>query len=226
MIVTKTATRWLFIAALPFLLLTASISSAVNCPALYRHGFTTYDISLATGFDEATLDEIAVGLIHYFNAGDDAIDITVTKDGASFSLFNGRETGHLKDVKGLFRFGYAVLLGTLVYAVLFLLAALVWWKDRRALGTGLLFGGGLTLVLMAVFGIIMAVDFNAFFLQFHLLSFANDLWLLNPATDYLIMLFPEGFWFDAAFVIAAGAAGGALLAGLLGWFLRKTERAT
>ena len=40
-------------------------------------------------------------------------------------------------------------------------------------------------------------DFEAFFTRFHLLSFANDFWLLDPATDYLIMLFPGGFWQDA-----------------------------
>jgi uncharacterized membrane protein len=29
-------------------------------------------------------------------------------------------------------------------------------------------------------------------------SFSNNLWLLDPQKDYLIMMFPEGFFNDAA----------------------------
>ena len=35
----------------------------------------------------------------------------------------------------------------------------------------MLFGGGLTLALMAALGIMIAVNFDGFFLEFHLLSF-------------------------------------------------------
>ena len=55
------------------------------------------------------------------------------------------------------------------------------------------------------------MDFDYFFRQFHLIGFANDLWLLDPAKDYLIMLFPQGFWSDAATIIALVATGLALL---------------
>ncbi|MDD2471668.1 MAG: DUF1461 domain-containing protein, partial [Dehalococcoidales bacterium] len=46
-----------------------------------------------------------------------------------------------------------------------------------------------------------------------LISFSNDLWLLDPAKDYLIMMFPQGFWADAALLVAALTAGGAFLTG-------------
>ena len=71
---------------------------------------------------------------------------------------------------------------------------------------------------MLVLGLVIAFDFEDFFLQFHLLSFANDFWILNPATDYLIMLFPQGFWFDAALFCALAAAAGALVLGGVGWW--------
>ena len=81
---------------------------------------------------------------------------------------------------------------------------------------------GLTLVLMAVLGIVIMADFDSFFYRFHLISFANDLWMLNPATDYLIMLFPQGFWFDAGLFCALTTALGALILGGIGWWrLRK-----
>jgi len=222
--VVKTAARWLFSLCLPVLLLTVSISIAVNTPALYTRGFNRYQISAVTGLAPAELQKAAAGLRSYFNNGQELINVTVIKDGQPFTLFNTREVGHLEDVKALFRLGYGAALVTLGYGVVFVLAALFWWRDRRQVWLGMRNGGILTLALMIVLGIVIAVDFDGFFLQFHLLSFANDLWELNPATDYLIMLFPQQFWFDATAFIAGGAAFGAIVIGAVGWWRARLSR--
>lgn len=220
----KTAARILFILCVPLFLLTLSISIAANCGALYDHGFRTYGISEITGLEPAELEKAADGLIGYFNSSETLIDVTVIKDGVPFTLFNERETGHMEDVKALFRLGYKVCLGTFLYILAFVLACLFWWRDRNNLGLGMLWGGGLTVFLMIILGVVLAVDFDGFFLQFHMLSFANDLWQLDPASDYLIMMFPQGFWFDAALYVSLGTLAGALLTGGAGWWLlRKTE---
>jgi integral membrane protein (TIGR01906 family) len=219
----KTIAQWLFILCLPVLLLTASLSTAMNCRALYTYGFNRYDISQVTGLAPEELKKAADGLIHYFNSGEEYINLTVIKDGQPFTLFNEREVQHLKDVKGLFRLVYKLLMGTLIYGLLFASLTLALRQDRRRLAKGLLFGSGLTLMLMLALGLYLAVDFDGFFLEFHLLSFANDFWQLNPATDYLIMLFPEGFWFIATLVVAIGTAAGALILGGLGWWRLKKE---
>jgi integral membrane protein (TIGR01906 family) len=218
MSVLKVVTRWLFVLCLPVLLVTASISIAVNTPALYTRGFHRYDIASVTGLAPDQLEKAAAGLRDYFNNGQPYIDVVVTRNGQPFTLFNQREVDHLKDVKALFRLGYKAAGVTLLYAIAFTLAALFWWRDRRQLWVGMRNGGILALVLMAALGVTIAVDFNGFFLEFHLLSFANDFWELNPATDYLVMLFPQPFWFDATAFIAAGAAGAAVITGALGWW--------
>ncbi|HQP00577.1 MAG TPA: DUF1461 domain-containing protein, partial [Caldisericia bacterium] len=38
------------------------------------------------------------------------------------------------------------------------------------------------------------VPFDKLFINFHLILFRNDLWLLNPETDRLIVLLPEDFF--------------------------------
>jgi integral membrane protein (TIGR01906 family) len=215
--------QWLFILCLPVLLLTASVSLAANCPWLYTYGFDKYDVGETTGLEEAELDKVADGLRAYFNSGEEYISLNVLKDGESFEVFNEREVGHLKDVKGLFRLVYVLLLGTGIYAVVYVGVCLFWWRDRR-LYMGLLGGGGLTLALMLALGLAAAINFDWLFLNFHLLSFANDLWMLDPSTDYLIMLFPRGFWFDAAYFCAGGTAFLAIVLGGVGWWRLRKER--
>ncbi len=223
--IVRTAAHWLFILCLPFLLITTSVRIAANSAELYRYGFNKYDISQVTGLAPAELDKVITGLMTYFNSDEEYINLTVVKDGKPFTLFNAREVGHLKDVKGLFRLVFRVLLGTLIYAFVYAGLNYMLWHDRRRVAWGLVGGSALTLALLVVLGLMIRVNFDWFFYQFHLISFANDLWQLDPAMDYLIMLFPQGFWFDATLFCALGAAAMALIVGGAGWWRLRKERA-
>ncbi len=208
--------KWVFVLCIPLLLLTGSIGIAANSLQLYKYGFEKYDIRASTGLDSVQLDKAAHGLISYFNSDEELIGITVSKDGASFPLFNEREVIHLKDVKDLFQLDYRVLGGTLIYTLGF--AALYLFRHssqvkRRQLAWAVASGGGLTLALMVGLGAIALLNFDQFFLQFHLISFANDFWQLDSARDYLIMLFPQGFWFDATMLCAGIVTAAAVLLG-------------
>ena len=219
-------TKWLFILCLPILLLTASIAWAFNSVWLYEYGFEKYNISRVTGLASPELNRAATGLIGYFNSDEDYINLTVIKDSAPFELFNEREVAHLRDVKGLIWLDYRFLLGTLIY-VLGYAGVRLWRKDRRQLARGLVYGNGLTLALMLLLGLGALMDFDRLFLQFHLISFANEFWLLDPSRDYLIMLFPQGFWYDAFLFIALATAFGAIfLGGLGGGYLVFKKRNT
>jgi len=207
---------------IPALLLTVSIGWAVNSAWLYKYGFDKYDIGSTTGLADSELEKAAVGLISYFNSDEEHIDLTVMKNDRPFVLFNQREIIHLKDVKGLIWLGYRVLLGTLIYALGYTVASLVWGKRRywRQLAGGVVGGGSITLALMLALGLGTLLGFDQLFLQFHLLSFSNELWQLDPARDYLIMLFPQGFWYDATLFCALGTVGMAvILGGVAGGYL-------
>ena len=69
-----------------------------------------------------------------------------------------------------------------------LLRSLKW----SAIGTG---------AFLVIFGGTAVIDFGWLFTQFHFLSFANDLWLLDPYNDYLIIMFPQHFFFEATLFI-------------------------
>ena len=219
--------KWLFILCLPILLLTVSIGWGVNSQWLYRYGFEKYDVSQTTGIAEVELEKAATGLISYFNSGGANISLTVIKDSEPFELFNQREVTHLRDVKGLIRLDYWVLLGTLIYVLSYAGVSLFWRRRRywRRLGWGVVSGGGITLALMLAMGLGTLFGFDQLFLQFHLISFTNELWQLDPAKDYLIMLFPRGFWYDAAIFCTGITAGLAIiLGGVAGGYLLLTRR--
>lgn len=216
--------RWLFILCLPLLLIAASIGLAFNSQWFYEYGFEKYDVDQTTGLAPSELSKVAAGLIAYFNSGEELIDITVTKDGKPFPLFNQKEITHLKDVKDLVHLDYTVLLVTFLYALLYSAAMFFWRKESRQLAKEALYGAGLTLLLMVLLGIGTLLDFDRLFLQFHLLSFANEFWMLDPTKDYLIMLVPRGFWFDAVLFVVLVALAGAVSLSTVSWVYLKKSR--
>jgi len=222
------AAKWLFILCLPVLLLTTSISAALNSLWLYENGFEKYDVGQTTGLADAEMEKAARGLIDYFNSGEEYIDVTVVKDGRPLVLFNQIEVIHLKDVKELFRLNYKVLLVTLIYALAYAGVSLFWRRRRfwRQLAQAVVWGSGITLALMLLLGLGALLNFEQLFWQFHLISFANEFWQLDPARDYLIMLFPGGFWLDATLFIAQGAVVGAVVLGGVGVSVIKSRAVT
>ena len=215
-------TGLVFTLALPAAVLSVVIAVAVNSGALYHYGFVKYDTAATTGLEMVEMDRAADALIDYWNSDAELISVTVIKNGQSINLFKERETLHLKDVKDLIRLDYRVLA---VSGGLILLITAVYALRRRwrALAGALLWGSGLNLALAASVAVASLVDFNALFIRFHLLSFSNDLWLLDPKTDYLIMLFPQGFWQDTFIIIAiAILALPLILGGGASLYLRRT----
>ena len=218
--------RWLaaalFIVAVPVFLVTGSITWAFNNIGLYEGGFEKYRIAWVSGITPEDLRQVALDLRAYFNSGDEPLDVRTRIYGSERDLFNEKEIHHMYDVKRLLWGVYAAL--AVSAALLIALAAAGFALQRRkylpALARWTLWGGGLTVGLLLAFGLAATVGFDALFLLFHRVSFANDFWQLDPRTDYLVLLFPQGFWFDATMWAALRAlAGGALLAAAGGAYL-------
>ncbi len=216
--------KWLFILCLPFLLLTASLGWAINSHWLYNYGFEKYSVVQTPELAEFDLERIADELIGYFNSGEEYLSITATRDGESFELFTPEETIHFKDVKGLIRLDYWVLGGTLLYVLAYAAVCLFWRRRRywRQLARAVFGGACLTLAFMLALGVGTLLGFDQLFWQFHLLFFSNEFW---SAEGYMLLLFTEEFFYDAALFCALGSAGLALiLGGVGGWYLIFSRR--
>jgi integral membrane protein (TIGR01906 family) len=217
---------WLFACCLPVLLVTSTIGWEASEIKLYEYGFNKYEISMSTGLDSQQLRAVARRLIDYFNLRADTVQIEVEKGGQKFELFNTRELIHLEDVKNLIQRDYWVRRGSFLLMVACTLALLFGFKSGwRIPVRGLFCGGAITLVLMAILAIWAIFGFNQFFILFHVVSFSNQYWMLNPATDYLIRLFTEGFFYDAAMLGYGIVIFEALIIGGIAWgALKLTAR--
>ena len=221
----------LVVVSVPLFLIAASVAWAVNDPGLYRRGFEKYNISLYSGITDEDLIGVGAELRRYFNSSEEPLRVVVPVYGMERELYNEREVHHMRDVKGLVRGVYWVAGITLAFLLVVKGAGYyVWrWAFARQMARLGLYGGLLTLALVLAVGLFALVGFDSLFLIFHQISFANDLWQLDPRTDYLLIMFPLGFWFDATVRVAITTIAGAVLlvavsGGYLWYFKWRSER--
>ena len=211
----------IFVLAMPLLIFSVSVRLVVNDLNLYTNGLVKYDIPRETGIALAELERVDRELVQYLNSNEEYLDIVLS---TGVPLYNQKEISHLKDVKDLVKLDYRLQWMTLAYVAGYALIVLVWKRSRwrialAELGKGMKYGGGLTLTLMAILGLALLVAFDRVFLAFHLIGFSNLLWVLDPATDRLIQMFPQGFFNDAAMFLAGVTLAIALMVGAVGWVL-------
>ena len=220
----------LFVIAVPLFLVTAPVAWAFNNPGVYQRGFEKYDVSFITGITEADLVRVSADIRGYFNSRQEPLDVRTRIFGQERELFNPREVTHMRDVKRLVWGVYLIAAVTAVYLLASTGYGVIRHRRRFAelLARRFLWGGGLTLALIVAVGLFALVGFDTLFLKFHQLSFANDLWQLDRRTDFLVMLFPQDFWFDATMWVATRAVAGALiisaLSGAYLLYLRRWAR--
>ena len=193
-------TLTLFVLAELVFLVTTNVRLVTNTSPLYRYGFNKYGISANTGIENTELMSASQQIRDYFNGSDEYISISVVKNGVRvINLYNEREVLHMKDVKSLMKLAYRIQEISGIYIIVFSLVGLLLWKRKflSTLARYSVIGGSLTMSLIVLIALISLVGFSNLFTAFHMVSFSNDLWQLDPRTDYLIQMFPEGFFFDA-----------------------------
>ena len=202
--VLKALTLVLFVASVPIFLITTNVRLVINAPLLYSYGFDKYDIPVFTGIERSELLSAARQIRDYFNNDEEFLDVRVVQGGVLRGIYSSREIAHMRDVKGLVRGLYLAQVVAGAYLVAFAVFGLAFGRRRSLsrLGRYISIGGLVTLGLVLVVGLAALAGFDRLFLAFHLVSFSNDLWQLDPSRDYLIAMFPEGFFFDATMVIA------------------------
>jgi integral membrane protein (TIGR01906 family) len=131
----------------------------------------------------------------------------------------------MADVLTLFQLNTRLKVIVAVAFVLLAFAAGQMVGDRRLIFDGVMVSGFLGILVAGMLLLMINVDFTKYFTAFHELFFNNDLWLLDPKTDLLIVILQEQFFIDIAVriftVYIAVAVGAAAIAAVL---KRQTKR--
>ena len=111
-------------------------------------------------------------------------------------LLDERERSHMGDVSGLVR----LLAGITATALVLAIATGAWLRhERRRQGRIIFTAAGTVGALAIIIAGIFAVAFEPAFLAFHAVFFPPGTYLFSEGSQ-LILLFPEGFWFEATLV--------------------------
>lgn len=198
------AVSTLFVLSIPAFLISTNARWAINEPRLYNLGFSWFDVPESTGISQEQLERGGQQIRDYFNNDDEFLDLRVILNGTEVSLYKEREVLHMADVKELIQGVYKLQLASLAYLLIAGAAVLLLFRREglARLSRLAILGAAVTLGIGAVVGIASLVAWNQVFLLFHRISFDNLLWILNPRTDYLIRMFPTGFFLTATILIA------------------------
>ncbi len=163
------------------------------------------------GISQGDLDRVTDVFCDYTKDLRSDLDVTVTVDGAQTQMFNEREINHMVDVKNLYLAGVQIAYFLAGVAIVAFTALFITHQHKSIyrVHTRVSFA---FLLLCVALGVYFAVDFNGFWTNVHLLLFTNNLWLLNPATDRMIRMFPLEFFLTLSGIILGTFA--ALFAGL------------
>ena len=189
-----------------FCLMYAILVTAVEAVVYWNDGYfekeyRKYNVLRYVPMEMNSLLYVTDEMMDYLRGDREDLDIQVSINGRIQDFFNEKEKRHMNDVKELFLAAERLRtrgLWTAALAGLFLL----WRRRGGVLLCTLQWGVGLFLAAVGTIASLATTSFTKYFTWFHLLLFDNNDWLLNPATDRLINIVPEGFFRDTAFLIA------------------------
>ena len=171
---------------------------------VYEKEYEKYDV--LSDLDMTMEDTMYVTheMMDYLRGDRDTLSVITTVEGKEQDFFNEQDRFHMAEVRDLFLGGLNLRIGAAAVAVVCLIFLLLSKVDlRRMLSRSYQISLAVVGAAVLLLGIAVAIDFNAVFVEFHHIFFDNDLWLFDPAEDYMIRMLPEGLFADMVIRIGA-----------------------
>ena len=197
---------------------------------VYEREYEKYDVLDELDMDMEDVMYVTEEMMAYLRGDRDTLSVVTTVEGKEQDFFNKQDRFHMGEVRDLFIGGLNIRTGAVIVSLIclvFLIASKA--RLKKILARSYQIALGITGAAVLFIGAAAIIDFNAVFVQFHHIFFDNDLWIFDPATDYMIRMLPEGLFFDM--VIRIGGIFIGILAVLLVFsfvpaFLEKRKRKT
>lgn len=173
-------------------------------PGYFEKEYTKYQV--LDDLPSMTMDDlldVTDQMMAYLKGKRADLHVTTRMGGETREFFNEREIAHMEDVQELFLKAIVLRRICLAVCVIMLLFMILSKADLRTLlPSSLCMGTGLFFAVIAALAAVISTNFTKYFIIFHHMFFNNDLWILDPSTDMLINIVPEGFFMDTAGRIA------------------------
>ena len=169
----------------------------------YKKEYQKYEVTKDLDMSIDHVMYVTEHMMNYLIGKEEKLSVVTTVEGKEQDFFNERDRLHMRDVRNLFlggiKAGIVCLLISVIISGTFIKKEKNWKKlflrtYTMALVVWLLIG--------ILLGIAFSVDFTTCFTIFHKIFFTNNLWIFDPATDYMIRMLPEGFFSDMVIRIA------------------------
>ena len=182
----------------------------------YEREYKKYQVADSLNMTMDNIMDVTDQMMAYLIGNKAELSVITDVDGETQDFFNEQDRFHMGEVKNLFLGGLKIR-NIMLVAVLLILILLAARKADlikllpRAYFVTLGFSGVITVVLGGLF----ASDFDKYFRIFHEIFFDNDQWMFDPATDYMIRMLPEGFFYDFVFRIGGFFVGSLAVVGVV-----------
>lgn len=181
-------------------ILSFSVTFTLNFRPLYYMDIELLEIETRSGIPENEIRENYDVLIDY--------NSMFTDEELAFPTLAMSESGkiHFEEVKVIFVMFQKM---ALVTAALGLAMVVVQRRMRRV--RYLKYTGVITVLIPALLGAAMAVNWDKAFVIFHKIAFDNDYWIFDAVTDPVITILPDTFFLHCAAMILGLVAAGSVL---------------
>ena len=164
--------------------------------SFYKNEYTKLDTANQIGMSQDDLDKTSDVLLGYLKDKYYSLDTKAKVEGVTREVFNDREKAHMLDVKNLYQ---NVLIVRNACFVVYLLSFIYicFSSNTKYIFTSYKKSLAIFSFVIAFILLFCLIDFDGFWTNFHHIFFPNNnLWLLDPRTDILIMMVPSQFFFD------------------------------
>lgn len=182
----------------------------------YEREYKKYQVADSLNMTMDNIMDVTDQMMAYLIGNKAELSVITDVDGEIQDFFNEQDRFHMGEVKDLFLGGLKIR-NIMLVAVLLILILLAARKADliKLLPRAYFVTLGITGVITIVLGGLFASDFDKYFRIFHEIFFDNDQWMFDPATDYMIRMLPEGFFYDFVFRIGGFFVGSLAVLGVV-----------
>lgn len=182
----------------------------------YEREYKKYQVADSLNMTMDNIMDVTDQMMAYLIGNKAELSVITDVDGETQDFFNEQDRFHMGEVKNLFLGGLKIRNIMLVAVLLILILLAARKADMiKLLPRAYFVTLGITGVITIVLGGLFASDFDKYFRIFHEIFFDNDQWMFDPATDYMIRMLPEGFFYDFVFRIGGFFVGSLAVFGVV-----------